>query len=267
MRCRVIVAVCSWFALIAPALGDEPMLIGHRGLLGHAPENTMPALAACIELSMGFEFDLYSSRDDQIVIIHDGNLHRTTNGPDRSVREFTVAELKRFDAGSWFDPAFKGVTIPTLDEVLAMVAREKRGPTMIALNVKQITPEGERQLVSLVAKHGLLGDSFAFEQDDACSRRLKACNRAFRIGQNVSRKDFDKRLAAGDLDVLMLSFVPTAADVSLIHQKKKVALFNFAGPGVARCNPAVWDQVRAAGCDGMLTDFPLECRLHWREKQ
>ncbi len=178
-----------------------------------------------------------------------------------------MAELKRFDAGSWFDPAFKGVTIPTLDEVLTMASRAKRGTTMIALDVKQITPEGERQLLSLVAKHGLLSESFAFDQGDACSRRLKAHNRAFRIGQNVGRKDLDERLVADDLDVLLLTFVPTPAEMSLVRQKKKVALFNFAGPGPGRCNPAIWDQVKAVGCDGMLTDFPLECRLHWRKPQ
>jgi glycerophosphoryl diester phosphodiesterase len=253
--------------LIAPSLGGEPVLIAHRGLQRYAPENTMPALAACVELSLGFELDVYSSRDDQLVVIHDGSLRRTTNGPDRSVREFTVAELKRFDAGSWFHPAFKGLTIPTLDEVLTMVSRAKRGTTSIALDIKQITPEGERQLVSLVAKHGLLSESFAFDQSNACSRRLKAQNQAFRIAQNVGRKDLNERLAADDLDVLLLTFVPTPAEMSLLHQKKKVALFNFAGPGTARCNPAIWDQVKAVGCDGMLTDFPLECRLHWREQQ
>ena len=243
------------------------MLVAHRGLLRHAPENTMPAFAACVELSLGFELDVYSSRDDQLVVIHNGNLQGTTNGPNRSVREFTVAELKRFDAGSWFHPAFKGVTIPTFEEVLTMVSRVRRGPTMIALNVKQITPEGERQLVSLVAKHGLLGESFAFDQDDACSRRLKALNRAFRIGQNVGRKDLDRRLAADDLDVMLVTFVPTPAEMTLLHQKKKAVLFNFSGPGPGRCNGAIWDQVRAVGCDGMLTDFPLECRLHWRGQE
>ena len=267
MRYRATFAVCLSFVLILPSAGGEPILIAHRGMLRHAPENTMPALATCIELSFGFELDVYSSRDNQLVVIHNENLQGTTNGPNRPVRELTVAELKQLDAGSWFHPAFKGVRIPTFEEVLAMVSREKRGPTMIAINIKGITLEGERQLVSMVAEHGLLSESFAFDQDDACSRRLKAYNPAFRIGQNVGRKDFDRQLAAGDLDVLLLTFVPTPEEMSRVHQKKKVALFNFSGSGPDGRNTALWDRVKEAGCDGMLTDFPLQCRLHWRNQE
>ena len=110
MKKSAVVAVgFLWSVIAGVGLGGEPMLVGHRGLLRHAPENTMPAFATCVELGIGFELDLYSTRDDQLVVIHDGNLHRTTNGPDRSVREFTVAELKAFDAGSWFHPSFASV--------------------------------------------------------------------------------------------------------------------------------------------------------------
>jgi glycerophosphoryl diester phosphodiesterase len=263
----LVLSLCWWFVAAAPlACGGEPMLVGHRGLLRHAPENTMPAFAACAELGIGFELDLYSSRDDQLVIIHNGTLKATTNGPNRPVREFTVAEIKQFDAGSWFHPSFRGVPIPTFDEVLAMVAARKRGPTLIALNVKQVTPAGERQLVSLVEKYGLLGESFAFDQDATCSRRLKSYNAAFQIGQNVSRKDLVGRLAKDDLDIFLLTWLPTAEELTLLHGKKKLALYNFSGPGPAQRDPATWLRIKESGVDGLLTDFPLECRLHWRSQ-
>jgi len=253
-----------WAFCLSTVVAAEPMLVGHRGLLRHAPENTMPAFVACVELGIGIELDLYSSRDDQLVVIHSARLSSTTNGPSRSVREFTVAELKKFDAGSWFHPSFRGVQIPTFEEVLTMVSRQKRGPTLLALNVKGISPAGERQLVAAVAKHGLLAESFAFDQDAACSRRLKSYDPAFRIGQNVSRKDLAGRLAQGDLDVFLLTTLPTAEELALLHAKKKTLLYNFSGSGPARCDPATWDRIRASGVDGLLTDFPLECRLHWR---
>ena len=264
---RNTIAVCSWLMLITSSLAGEPMLIAHRGLLRHAPENTMPAFAACVELSLGFELDIYSSRDDQLVVIHDPSLGRTTTGPNRSVREFSVPELKRFDAGAWFHPSFRGLAIPTLEEVLSMVRQRKRGPTMIAINVKQITSAGERQLVTLVAKYGLLKESFAFEQADACSRRLKLHNPAFRIGQNVTRKNLAQHLVAGDLDVFMLSFMPTPDEVSLLRRQKKTILFNAAGATSAYYSPATWDRVKEAGFDGLLTDFVLDCRLHWQDRQ
>ncbi len=268
MKKSVVVAVgFLWSVIAGVGPGGEPMLVGHRGLLRHAPENTMPAFATCVELGIGFELDLYSTRDDQLVVIHDGNLHRTTNGPDRSVREFTVAELKAFDAGSWFHPSFAGVRIPTFEEVLTMVSRRKRGPTLIALDVKQITAHGERQLVSLVRRHGLLAESFAFDQGPECSRRLKSLDRAFRIGQNVSRKSLVQRLAADDLDVFLLTFIPTREESALLRAKKKTILLNFAGPSPAHLKPAPLDQIKEADVDGLLTDFPLECRLHWRNQE
>jgi glycerophosphoryl diester phosphodiesterase len=260
---KTLFLVLCW-GLVAVAEAGEPMLIAHRGLARHAPENTLPAFAACVELGIGFELDLYSSRDDQLVVIHNPNLDSTTDGPHRSVREFTVAELKRLDAGSRFHASFKGVGIPTFEEVLAVVDQRRRGPTMLALNVKQITPAGERQLVALVAKHGLLGQSFAFDQDDACSRRLKSHNPAFRIGQNVGRQDLARRLAQNDLDVFLLTALPTPEEIALLHKQQKTAVFNFSGPGPARRNPDTWERIKQVGVDGLLTDFPLECRRHWR---
>jgi glycerophosphoryl diester phosphodiesterase len=120
----------------------------------HAPENTMPAFAACVELSMGFELDVYSSRDDQLVVIHDATLKRTAGGPDGPVGEFTLEELKRLDAGSWFHPSFRGVRIPTFEEVAAIVSQRKRGPTMLAINIKQITREARAIWAASVRNKG-----------------------------------------------------------------------------------------------------------------
>ena len=166
-----------------------------------------------------------------------------------------MAELL-LDAGAGFTPAFA-----RRSRRLKKCWPQRNAP-ILAINVKQVTLEGERQLVSLVAKHGLLGESFAFDQNDACSRRLKGHDPAFRIGQNVGRQNLDSRLAADDLDVFLLTFLPTAEEVARIHGKKKQAIFNFSGPGPTRRDPNTWDRIRQVGLDGLLTDFPVECRLH-----
>ena len=246
------------------AQAADPILVGHRGLFRHAPENTLPAFAACLELGMGFELDIRTTKDGHLVVVHDDDVQRTTNGSSRSLRDMTLAEIRLLDAGSWFDPAYAGVQLPTLEDILALVKARKRGTTVIALNVKQITQEGEAKLVALVEKYGLFDDSFAFDQDAATSRRLKALNPGFRIGQNVGRKTLDARLKENFLDVFLVTFAATAEEVNQMHDQQKQVLFNFAGPGEFRRNPAVWKLVRDAGIDGMLTDFPLECRAVWR---
>ena len=261
---RALSLVASLIVAVGLAPGAEPIPIGHRGLLRHAPENTLPAFAACVQLRLGFELDVRTTKDGHLVVLHDESIGRTTDGSDRSISELTLAEARKLDAGSWFDPAFVGVGIPTLREVLTMVKEQKGGPTILALNVKQLTSQGERKLVELVAEAGLLEESFAFDQSDVMSRRLKQQDRRFRIGQNVGRRDLDARLAEGLLDVFLLTFVPTAEEVARLHDRGKQVLFNFGGPGEARRNPETWQRVRAAGIDGMLTDFPLECREVWR---
>tara|TARA_B100001123_G_scaffold429506_1_gene548103 strand:- start:324 stop:1187 length:864 start_codon:yes stop_codon:yes gene_type:complete len=244
----------------------NPILIAHRGLLRHAPENTLPAFAACLELGIGFELDIRTTKDGYLVVFHDDNIQRTTDGPAQSVRQMTLAQLKDLDAGSWFDAAFTGVRIPTLEEALSLVSERKRGQTIIALNVKHLTREGESKLITLVEKYKLLNESFAFDQSDEMSRRLKKLNPSFRIGKNVyNRKSYNVLLEEGLVDCFLLASTPTEGDVSYLHQHGKQVLFNYAGPGPERRKKEAWKRAAEAGVDGLLTDYPLDCRAFWRE--
>jgi glycerophosphoryl diester phosphodiesterase len=97
----------------------QPWTIAHRGASGHAPENTLAAFERAVQLGATFiETDIHLTRDAKFVAIHDATLDRTTNGHG-SVHEFTLAELREFDAGQWFDRQFSGQRIPTLEEILA----------------------------------------------------------------------------------------------------------------------------------------------------
>lgn len=98
---------------------EAPVLvIAHRGASGHAPENTLAAFKKALALGATFiETDLQLSRDARFVAIHDDTVNRTTNGQG-AVRELTLTELRRLDAGSWFGSGFAGERIPTLEEIL-----------------------------------------------------------------------------------------------------------------------------------------------------
>ena len=96
----------------------------HRGSSGVAPENTIAAVRLALQQHADvMENDIQRTKDDALVIVHDTNLVRTTDVeqvfPERApwnVRDFTLAEIKRLDAGSWFDPSFAGERVPTLRE-------------------------------------------------------------------------------------------------------------------------------------------------------
>jgi len=115
--------------------------IAHRGASAYAPEHTLAAYRLALAMKADFvEQDLQMTRDGALVCLHDTTLERTTDVqkvfPDRARRsqaggraveswpvvDFTLDELRRLDAGSWFDARFAGERIPTFEEAIALVA-------------------------------------------------------------------------------------------------------------------------------------------------
>ncbi|MBD7938134.1 glycerophosphodiester phosphodiesterase [Cytobacillus sp. Sa5YUA1] len=92
--------------------------IAHRGAAGICPENTMIAFERALQLGADMiELDIQLTKDQQIVVIHDATIDRTTNGTGK-VSDYTYEELCQFDAGSWFSKTFQGEKIPLLKDVL-----------------------------------------------------------------------------------------------------------------------------------------------------
>jgi glycerophosphoryl diester phosphodiesterase len=130
---------------IAVSAQTRKVNVAHRGASAYAPEHTLSAYRLALEQGADFvEQDLAVTKDGVLICLHDPTLERTTNVeqlfPDRSrsvtwegktarswlANDFTLAEIKRLDAGSWFDATFAGERIPTFDEAVALV-RGKAG--------------------------------------------------------------------------------------------------------------------------------------------
>jgi glycerophosphoryl diester phosphodiesterase len=102
---------------------EVPRLIAHRGASADAPENTLAAFRLAAEQGATWlEFDAMITGDEAIVLHHDDSLARCT-GLDAVVSETPLTVVTSLDAGGWFGPAFKGETVPTLAETLALMAR------------------------------------------------------------------------------------------------------------------------------------------------
>src|SRR5947207_12232183 len=102
--------------------------IAHRGASAWAPENTMAAFRLALEMGAhGFELDVQLTTDDQVVVIHDGSVNRTTNGTGR-IAQMPLSQIRRLDAGSWFNHVrtrrakqeYKDERIPILSEALEL---------------------------------------------------------------------------------------------------------------------------------------------------
>ncbi|WLI17129.1 glycerophosphodiester phosphodiesterase [Pseudomonas wuhanensis] len=120
---------------LATRLGiPHPAVIAHRGASFDAPESTAAAYKLARDLGADYlELDLQRSKDGVLFALHDNNLQRTTDvatkfpeRKDSPANEFTIAELKTLDAGSWFNsaypdrarPSYAGLKILTLDEII-----------------------------------------------------------------------------------------------------------------------------------------------------
>ncbi len=100
-----------------------PIIVAHRGYSEVAPENTLPAIQKAIEADARvIECDIQTTRDGVPVLIHDSTLQRTTSGSGY-VWQATRDEVQALDAGAWMHPAFSGVRVPSLEDVLDVMPR------------------------------------------------------------------------------------------------------------------------------------------------
>src|SRR5215469_16982173 len=147
--------------------GGRVWVVGHRGAMGHSPENTMASFERGLELGADWiELDVHLSRDGALIVIHDETLERTTNGHGL-VRDHSLAELKQLDAGD-------GERIPTLDEVLDWA---KQRNTVIDIEIKNapLYYEGvEQAVVDVLLRHDMVEQVIVISFDHAAVQRVKA---------------------------------------------------------------------------------------------
>ena len=241
----------------------DPILLAHRGVVQHAPENTLPSFAAAIALGLSIELDVYQTSDEHLVVIHDKTVDRTTDGTGE-VTEMTLAEIRKLDAGSWFDPRFSGEKVPTLEEVFKLTREHQRTPVTIALNMKVISPGIEQNIVRLVEKYDLFDQLFAFGQSSDSSRRFKQANSKLRTTVYLNDSEADQFTAALSdplADCLWVRFIPSAREM---EQARKLGKQVWLALHIGENRPDIWDEARASKMDGICTDWPLVCSRHWR---
>ncbi|MDA0812061.1 MAG: glycerophosphodiester phosphodiesterase [Verrucomicrobia bacterium] len=105
-----------------------PEIVAHRGASYSAPENTLPSFElAWKEGADAIEGDFYLTKDGKIICTHDDTTERVTGGTDnRAIAEGTFDDLRQLDVGSWKGEQWKGVRMPSLDEVLATIPAGKK---------------------------------------------------------------------------------------------------------------------------------------------
>ena len=98
-----------------------PVLFAQSGASAHAPENTLPAFELALQQGAdGVELDVKLTADDHVIVMHDPSVDRTTDGHGR-VRDLSLADFRKLDAGGYYAESFRGTKVPTLDEVFEAI--------------------------------------------------------------------------------------------------------------------------------------------------
>ena len=111
-------------------MNTKPLVWAHRGASGYAPENTLAAFEKAVELGAdGVELDIQLTKDDEIVVIHDEKIDRTSDGKGW-VKDYTLEELRGFNYNRT-KPEYEHADIPTMREVFELLK-----PTGLFINIE-----------------------------------------------------------------------------------------------------------------------------------
>ena len=244
-----------------------PLVLAHRGANKVAPQNTLPAFLKAIQFNAdGIETDVHLCKDGEIVICHNYTVDATSNGKG-SIDEMTFAELRRMDFGSYFSSDFKGVTLPTLAELLTLVKN------MQLINIEIKSPQKDNDLVKRVVeevyKFGVEKNSIISCFNPECIKQVKDIDKNIKTALLYEDDELGNEIMTFGVAKYCQQLKADAAHPhrNLITHKEIIDLHNL---GIA-VNP--WtvnlkeDIIRLAnwGCDALITDIPDFCRQVLKE--
>jgi len=233
----------------------NPWLIAHRGASSHAPENTIAAFERAVQLGAGFiETDLQLTRDGRFVAIHDSVLDRTTNGRG-AVHDFTLAELKKLDAGRWFDRQFAGEQIPTLEEVLDF---GRKHDVVFYLEVKYDSAWGmHRALAAALQEPQNVSRTIVISFDPGTLASIQKLGPSIMLGLLVDESVEDSVRVATEVGARQLCPRSDKVTKELVQEAHRTDLH------VVTWTVNKAEEMKAAieaGVDGIMTDFPDRLR-------
>jgi glycerophosphoryl diester phosphodiesterase len=225
------------------------MVIAHRGASSYAPENTLAAFDLALRMGVRhIEFDVQSTLDGHIVVIHDDTVDRTTDGTG-PVSGHTLATLRSLDAGARSGAVFAGERIPLFDEVL----ERYRGHAHLHVEIKGRSPGLSQGTADLIRRHGMVEDVTITSFQKVRLEEARAYGPEFPAGwllRDISDADIATARAMGLTQLCPRADAVTPQLVGRLHAEG----FVVRAWGVA--TEELMKQVVNAGADGMTVNFP-----------
>lgn len=238
-----------------------PLVLAHRGANKVAPQNTLPAFHKALDFNAdGLETDVHLSLDGHIVICHNYTIDETSNGTGR-VDEMTLSQLKSYDFGSYFSDEFKGVTLPTLPELLDLTK------SMKLINIEIKPPQKDcdlvKKVVEAIHEYGIVENSIVSCFDPECMRLVKEIDKNVKTGLLYEDDKLGNEIMTFGVAKYCKQLNADAAHPhrKLITEAEVIDLHNL---GIA-VNPWTVNKeeeiVRFTqwGCDALISDVPDYC--------
>jgi glycerophosphoryl diester phosphodiesterase len=203
----------------------------HRGNASSAPENTLAAFKNALKAGAHFiEVDVRTTKDGILMIMHDANLERTTNGKG-AFKLYDAAYLKTLSAGKGFTSVFENEKIPTLEETCQLISEwnaSRQHKTYLYIDAKDVEPQ---PLVAILKKYSLDENAVYYGSDDFLWRLSSVFERAKLLPALKNKTDimpkFNK-LKPFAFDASWLSLTKEMVDE--IHQLGVKVFTDLLGP-------------------------------------
>jgi glycerophosphoryl diester phosphodiesterase len=238
----------------------RPTIFAHRGASAYAPENTLAAFElAVLQKADAIELDVKLSSDGQVVVIHDQTVDRTTDARGW-VKDMPLAALKELDAGSHFDVAYKGETIPTLSQVLETVGR-KIFINIELTNYSSPSDALPERVADLINHHGLANNILFSSFHPVVLRRINKLLPAVPIGY-LAHHGFSGIVARGWFGKVIVNYQAFHPELRDASQELVYRMHQTGHRVHVYTVNQVKDMFRlfSYGVDGIFSDDPIRAR-------
>tara|TARA_Y100000590_G_scaffold121738_2_gene139409 strand:+ start:19023 stop:19748 length:726 start_codon:yes stop_codon:yes gene_type:complete len=179
-------------------------IIGHRGASSEAPENTLASNHLAFQQGAdGVEVDVRLTKDNKLVCIHDKTTLRTAN-KELVISESTLKQLKSLDVGNWKGNKWRGESIPSLEEILETIPKNKKIFIEVKVGIESIAPLIEEIQKSKMEKEKITIISFHEKVVEEVKRSIEAVTAnlliAFSGQKGVKNTEVLKKLIDYELD-------------------------------------------------------------------
>jgi len=192
------------------------------------------------------EFDVKVTKDGELVILHDMTVDRTTDGSG-SVMDMTLSEVKALDAGSWFDPGYSGLRIPTFSEALSAI------PDSIELNIHAYPdPRVTEGVISALIRENRVKSSYIAIQESQIGLARELCPE-IRLCNMTGQRGLDYLETTIRLGCRIIQFFHRDVTADLVERAHRHGI--VVNVFYANEEPEM-RRLISYGVDAILTDYP-----------